>query len=108
MNEAFLNLLADAGAAAITHIGLVDDVGDEVGDGRKAVTWTAADDGLIRPTADLVFDMVAEDNVSGWRGYSASTEGTDFGGAALPSTDFANDGTFTLLAASTGIDVDAS
>lgn len=114
MNTAFLNLIADAGAAAITHIGLVDDVGAEVGDARKQVTWVAAADGLVRPDADVAFTMEAGDVAAGWRGYTALTGGTGYGGfdfedgegAPAPRT-FSNPGTLTLLAADTYVDVNA-
>lgn len=109
MNNTFLNALADHGGGLITHIGLVDDLGAELASAayaRQAVTWTAAADGLIRPTADLVFDTTAGDTVAGWVGYSALTTGTAYGGAALTQVDYSNDGTYTLLAASTAIDLD--
>ncbi|WP_091079037.1 hypothetical protein [Nonomuraea wenchangensis] len=109
MATAFLNVCADAGGAAITHIGLVNGSGTELTGGsyaRKAVTWTTASNGLIRPSADLVFDAPAGSTVAGWRGFSASTSGTNYGGADLTSQAFATAGTYTLLAASTSIDLD--
>lgn len=113
MNTTFLNALATEADTLITHIGLVDDQGTELTGGspayaRIAVTWTAPSNGLIRPDADLEFDVPASSNVAGWRGYSASTSGTDYGGEALTQEDYANQGTYTLLAASTAIDIDAS
>lgn len=107
MNTAYLNFIANAGRAEISHIGLVDENGDELTGGsyaRKAVTWTAAANGLIRPTTDLVFDVPAGATVGGWRGYSALTSGTDYGGADLTEQPFATAGTYTLLAAQTSID----
>lgn len=111
MNTTYLNAVADHGGSLITHVGLVDSGGTELASAsysRQAVTWTAASDGDINPTADLVFDMTAGDEVSGWRGYSASTAGTDYGGADLTTVNFNNDGTYTLLAASTSIDHDSA
>ena len=108
MNAAYLNLTADAGGTAITHIALLNSSNVEVGDARKAVTWTTASDGLIRPTADLEFTMTSGDEVTQWRGYSAETAGTDYGGATLTTATFSNDGTYTLTAAQTGIDHDAA
>lgn len=105
MNAAYLDVLAAAGAAEITHIGLVNGAGTPVGDGRKAVTWTAPASGLIRPTADLVFAITAGEQPAAWRGYNAATAGTDYEGAPLspaPSA-YGNDGTYTLEAASTSI-----
>lgn len=106
-------VLATQGAAAISHIGLVDDLGTEITGGtpayaRKAVTWTAPAGGLIRPNADLAFDIPAGVTVGGWRGYSALTAGTDYGGEALTNEAFASQGTYTLLAASTSIDHNAA
>ena len=108
MNTTYLNATADAGAALITHIGLVNGSGTELSGGspayaRKAVTWTAASNGTVRPTADLTFDIPAGATVAGWRGYSALTAGTDYEGAALTSEAFAGQGTYTLTAASSGI-----
>lgn len=107
----YLNATADAGGALITHIGLVDAGGTELSGGgyaRQAVTWTSASNGLIRPSANLVFTTEAGDVVAGWRGFSASTGGTNYGGAALTEVTFGSAGTYTLTAASTGIDHDAA
>lgn len=106
MNEAYRNAIANAGGALITHIGLVNSSGVEISGGgyaRQAVTWTTASDGIIRPTADLVFDIPAGTTVGGWRGYSASTAGIDYGGADLVNETFAGAGQYKLLASGTGI-----
>jgi len=108
MTEAYRNAIADYGASLITYIGLVDETGTELSGGdpayaRQPVTWTAASDGIIRPSADLTFDVPAGTTVGGWRGYSALTGGTDYGGADLTQETFTNQGTYTLLAAQTGI-----
>lgn len=104
MNTTYLNAIANHGAGLITHIGLVDSNGDEVGDGRKAVSWTSASDGLVRPTEDLVFTMSTGQDVAGWKGYNAETDGVSYGGASLGSVTFNNPGEYTLVAAQTGID----
>jgi hypothetical protein len=108
MNTAYLNLIREAGQSAITHIGLVDDTGTELTGGspayaRKAVTWTDSADGVSRPSADLTFDVPAGASVASWRGYSASSSGTDYGGEDLTQEDYAGQGTYKLLAASTSI-----
>lgn len=111
MSTDYLNLTAQAGGDAITHIGLVDGSGTELTGGsyaRQAVTWTTAANGLIRPDDDLVFNVASGSTVAGWRGYSASSSGTNYGGADLTSQTFATAGTYTLLAASTAIDHDAA
>jgi hypothetical protein len=108
MTTDYLNAIANAGKAVITHIGLVNGSGTELSGGspayaRKAVTWTSASNGLIRPSGDLTFDIPAGGVVAGWRGYSASTGGTNYGGQALTQETFAAQGQYKLLAASTGI-----
>lgn len=110
MNESYQNAIQNHGATLITHIGLVNGSGVELSGGsyaRKAVTWTAAAAGLIRPTANLVFDVPAGAAVAGWRGYTASTAGTNHGGAALTTATYTNAGTYTLTASLTGIDINA-
>lgn len=111
MSAAYLDAIRDHGQSLITHIGLVDDTGTELASAsyaRQAVTWTDEAGSISRPSGDLVFDTTAGDVVAGWRGYSASTAGTDYGGADLTQVTFGNDGTYTLLAASTSIDHNAS
>lgn len=108
MTTAYLNAIRDHGQSIITHIGLVDDVGTELTGGspayaRQAVTWTDSSDGVSSPSADLTFDIPAGVTVGGWRGYSASTAGTDYGGADLTQEAYAAQGTYDLLAASTSI-----
>jgi hypothetical protein len=112
MNTAYLDFIANAGAAEITHIALFDGAAEITGGtpayARQAVTWTApSGDGLIRPDADLEFDIPAGATVDGWRGFDALTAGTDYDGAALTAEAYAGQGTYTLLSASTGIDHDA-
>ena len=112
MNDAYLNALRDHGQSLISHIGLVNASGIELssaGYARQAVTWTddAGNSGLSKLSADLVFTIASGDVVAGWRGYSASSGGTDYGGAALTQVTFTNAGTYTLLAASTSIDHNA-
>lgn len=111
MSDAYLDLIRDAGQAAITHIGLVNGSGTELssaGYARKAVTWTDVASSVSKPSGDLVFDVKSGDVVAGWVGYSASTAGTNYGGATLTTATFSNDGTYTLLAASTSIDHNAA
>lgn len=111
MNVAYRNFLASAGAMAITHIGLVDDGGNELAGGspayaRQPVVWTLPVNGLIRPTTDLTFNVPSGATVAGWRGYTASSGGTDYDGAPLPAEDFGSQGQYTLLSSGTGISHD--
>lgn len=104
MADAYLVAVANAGKALITHIGLVNGSGTPVGDARKAVTWGSTDsDGDFLMSGDLVFNMTAGEVVAGWRGYSASSGGTDYGGGTLATVTYSNNGTYTLDDASTGI-----
>lgn len=104
MNQTYRDALATHGSTLITHIALLNSVGAEVGDARKPVTWTGPTaDGTIRPDADLAFAMTAGEDVAEWRGYSALTGGTDYGGEALAPVNFSNDGTYTLESASTSV-----
>lgn len=109
MNEDFRNALAAHGATLVTHLGLVNAAGVELAGGgyaRQPVTWAGA--GAVKnPNANLVFTTEAADEVAGWRGYSALTGGTDYGGAPVPTRTFSNPGTYTLLAASTNFTVAA-
>jgi hypothetical protein len=108
MTEGYRNAIATSGGALITHIGLVDETGTELSGGspayaRKTVTWTTAAAGIIRPDANLVFDIPAGKIVAGWRGFTALGGGTNYGGPNLTQETFVAQGTYTLLAASSGI-----
>lgn len=107
MTEAFKNYLLDTGIDVITYIALFDGASEISGGSpayaRKAVTWGDASGGVVRPTGDLTFDIPASATVDGWRGFTAGTGGTNYGGAALKSEVFAGQGQYKLLAASTGI-----
>ena len=112
MNAAYFNALRTAGKSAITHIGLVNASGVELTGGtpayaRQAVTWADGADGVMNPNANLTFDVPSGTTVGGWRGYSAATSGTNYGGEDLTQETFANQGTYTLLAASTSITIAA-
>jgi len=109
MNADYRNAIATHGAGLITHIGLVDNTDTELTGGdptyaRQAVSWEASVDGFIQITSNLLFDIPAAANVSGWRGYSALTNGTEYGGKSLTREDFAGQGTYALLADETGIE----
>lgn len=107
MNEAYRNAIANYGASIIGYIGLRDSNGTELTGGtpayaRVAVTWTAAVDGLIRPTADVVFNVPAGTTVASWFAIN-TTQDTELGGAALTAEAYAGQGEYKLLAASSGI-----
>jgi hypothetical protein len=108
MLAAYHNALRTAGKAAITHIGLVNASGTELSGGspayaRIAETWADGADGVMNLAANRTFNVPAGVTVGGWRGYSASSGGTNYGGQNLTQEAFAAQGTYTLLAASTSI-----
>ena len=105
MTESFRNLMLDSSVDTITHIALFDGASELSGGSyaRKAVTWGDAASGACRPTGDLTFDVPAGATVDGWRGFTAATDGTNYGGASLTAEGFAGAGQYKLLAASTGI-----
>ena len=112
MNATYRNALATAGAALITHIGLVDNTNTELAGGdpayaRKPVGWDASVDGYIQIDGNLLFDIPAGANVSGWRGYNQLDPGAgsvEYGGKSLTQEVFAGQGTYALLADETGIE----
>ena len=110
MNAAYRNAIRDHGKTLVTHIGLIDDTDTELTDGspayaRKAVTWEDDGDGVMRPNANIEFDIPADTTVKGWRGYDQlEAGGTDYGGANFATTEtFASQGTLTLIAATSGV-----
>lgn len=108
METGYRNATADHGGTLISHIGLVDETGTELDGGspayaRQAVSWDAADNGVIRPTANLTFNIPPGTTVGGWRGFSAASGGTNYGGFDLPHEEFANQGEYILQAAATSI-----
>lgn len=102
MSVEYLNAIANHGRELITHIGLVNESGAAVG-ARTPVTWAAVDSGVIRPTGNLIFDVPAGTTVAGWRGYSALTAGTDYGGKAVTPRPFPVAGQYKLRADLTSI-----
>ena len=105
MNSAYLTAIAGHGIGLITHIGLTNAAGTELSGGgyaRLPITWSGAA-GTRSPNADMVFTVGAGAEVGQWRGYSALTAGTDYGGAVVTTRNYTNAGTYPLLAASTNI-----
>lgn len=111
MDSNFHAALATHGASLITHIGLVNSSGTEISGGsyaRQPVTWTGSG-GTRRPTANLLFNIPSGGQVQGWRGFTALTGGTNYGGATLdvPTGTYGSAGTFTLNATDTDFTVQA-
>lgn len=108
MNDNYHNAIRDHGKTLITHIALVDDTDTELTGGspayaRKPVAWVDDGVGVMRPDADLLFDIPAGATIGGWRGFSALSNGTDYGGKELTQEVYAGQGEYTLSAASTSI-----
>lgn len=104
MNAEYLNLIANQAAVLAAFIGLVDAEGNEIpGVARKNASWMRADGGFIRPKDDLLFQIPAGTTVGGWRAFSDSFGGVDYGGEDLPTETFTGQGIYTLIAAKTGI-----
>jgi hypothetical protein len=105
MSAAYLAAVTAAGAAEVTHIGLVDETGTELAGGTYAriANAPAAAGATWRPSADLDFNVPAGTTVGGWRGYDAAAAGTDWGGDDVVQEVYAGDGTYTLVAAETGV-----
>lgn len=107
MNTAYRNAIANHGGTLITHIALANGSGTELSGGtpaysRKAVSWTAAVDGIIRPTADLSFNIPAGSTVAKWIAYAANGT-TVYNIGDLTPEVYAGQGEYKLLAASSGI-----
>ena len=108
MNAAFHDALAAYATTLITAIGLVSNDGEElVGEGydRLSVEWTATAEGVIRPSGNLTFHIPPNSTVAGWVGYDSAAGTIAYGGAALPLEVYSEAGTYTLLAADTGIEI---
>lgn len=113
VSNAYLNECANAMRTKVKYLGLVDDNGDEITGGgyeRMPVTWTTAPAsgvGVLRPTDSIVFSVLGGGTViGGWRGYSAKTGGTDYGGIDFPvaeQEEFKNDGEVRLVPEKTAL-----
>lgn len=111
MNSTFHDELANYAATIVTAIGLVDNAGDELVGGsyqRLSVTWDNPDEGVIRPSDNLTFSVPANSTVAGWVGFDSAGGAVEYGGASLPLEVYDAAGTYTLLAASTGIVITTS
>ena len=110
VTQIYLDETLECGTDKITHIGLWDgDAGAELAGGtpayaRQPVTWGAVVAGVRRPTTDLEFDIPPGSTVTGWRGFDALTNGTNYGGGDFAQEEpFAGQGEHTLHADGTGI-----
>lgn len=105
-STALLNALASEAASLITHVGLVNGSGVQVGN-RVAVTATASG-ANVRLTADATFDVPAGATVAGWTAHSASTGGNSYGGGSLTPETYAGAGQYVLTGSATGFTVSAA
>lgn len=106
MNIAYLNAIANYGGAILTHIGLKNAAGNELAGGnptyaRQPVVWDDAEDGAIKPIADLVFNVPAGFNVASW--FVTTADGTVMGSGTLTQENYTNQGEYVLVAANSSI-----
>lgn len=96
-SAALIAELATFGATLVVYVGLVDETGTELTGGsyaRQACTATATG-GNIRLAVDETFSVPAG-TVAGWRAWSASTAGVDYGGDPVTAEVYAAPGQYTL------------
>lgn len=108
MSTGYLNAISDAGKALVTHIGLVNGSGTELSGGTyarvAAGTIATSSSGQWRLPADLTFNVPSGATVAGWRAFSASTAGTNYGGDDLtPEGPYAAAGQYVLTGSATGV-----
>jgi hypothetical protein len=109
MTDTYDNAVANHGASLIVEVGLIDDTDTELDNttiyARQSVSWTTAGGdsaaGVIRPTADIVFNVPAGVTVAGIRFYNSG--GDILGEGSVTNETYANDGEFKIVATSTGI-----
>ena len=106
MEMAYLNSIAAHGGSILTHVGLKNAAGNEIAGGtpsyaRQPVTWTAPNNGVIRPTTDLVFNIPAGSNVASW--FVTDSSGTVLGSGSLTQENYTNQGEYLLIAANSSI-----
>lgn len=102
-SAALLNASATHVATLIVYVGLVNEAGTELTGGsyaRQACTASATG-ANVRLTVDETFQVPAG-IVAGWRGFSASSGGIDYGGEDLTPEVYAAPGEYLLTGASTG------
>lgn len=106
LNDAGKNIALDAVAAAITHLGLANNVigsgsagelsGGSPAYARKAATWGAAASGSVALTGSYAFDIPPAETVRRATFHSALTAGTYYGDGELTDETYAGQGTYTL------------
>lgn len=87
MSLAFLNLIANYAGTQITHIGLLRPNNEELSSfyyARQPVSWGAAAGGVIRPTANVEFVVVAGDEIRYWACFTSATGGSPLLPSAVP------------------------
>ena len=71
---------------------------------RKAVAWNAANAGAAAPTGNVVFDVPASTTVTYVSGWNTAGD-TRYFKKSVTSEAFGAQGTYTVLAASTSLDL---
>lgn len=101
MNSAYLDLIANAGKAAVTHVSLgggATAIG-ELGVTRQAIDWGVTADGNFSATNNPLFTVPAASTVTHVQFWSALTGGTLYGAKGVTSETFNGEGTYTVSSA---------
>jgi hypothetical protein len=106
MNDIYFNYLADQSAIIFTHVGLVDENGQEFDlnsvYNRQPATFNVAPDGKMTLAEDLTFDIPGSGDalnpkqVTGFRLFDAATGGNNYGGKLLHVIDYVEDGQYIV------------
>ncbi len=98
----YLNEICDHMITKITHIDLMNSSTAQIE--RKAATFERTTDGVIRPDADITFDVSAGSTVASWKAFHVNGESTvDYGGNTLVNEIYAGAGEYKLLKDDTGM-----
>lgn len=98
MNEAYLNVIANSGRTAVTHVSLASGnlEANELAVTRQPISWAAAVNGNLDSSNTPVFTVPAGSSVNHVQFWSALTAGTFYGSAPVTAETFAGEGTYTL------------
>lgn len=108
MNTVYKNLLANFSATLLKSVALLDSSGVELSGGnpaysRKSVDWSTSIDGVIKPSADVVFSVPANTTVAGLAFYD--TTGSLLGSVSVTQEHFTGQGEYKILASSSSFTI---
>lgn len=99
MNSDYLDLIADAGKAAVTHVSLGSGASTELAVTRQAITWGGTTDGDFSSTNEPTFTVPGGSTVTHVQFWSAATNGTLYGASPVTNETFTGEGTYTVSSA---------